>query len=178
MIVFQVPQNNFKLQCSKEIFQRLIYFNISSNRLQNGQQLIELHGSFVQTLDLSTNFVGKLSANTFERFNNLQILILRNTNLSNFGFGTFYHQKNLIALDLSFNKLKNINFTLLYQHFKHLETLNIEGNDITEINTINRFFPRLKRSQFRRITFYVIIWPDICLNGMEDYTSLFIQRIK
>lgn len=143
-IIFTVKTRSFKLNCNKERFNQFAYFNISGNQLQNGAQIIEWLGDSVKTLDLSTNFIGRLNVHTFEKFTNLQNLNLSQTNVSNFGFSTFYHQKSLRSLDLSFNQLKKVNFTLLFRNFQFLHTLRLEGNGLSEINTVNRaIFPQL-----------------------------------
>ncbi|XP_055305908.1 uncharacterized protein LOC129570360 [Sitodiplosis mosellana] len=135
-IVFTVANGTFKL-CSKVRFKQISYFNISGNQLQNTQKLIDMLGAPIETLDLSLNFIGPIKAQTFERFNNLKYLNLSQTNLSNFGFSTFYHQRNLETLDLSFNRLKKVDFTLLYRNFQHLHTLRLEGNELNELNSVN-----------------------------------------
>lgn len=95
-------------------------------------------------MDLSANFIGKMSKKMFETFNNLQYLNLSHTNLSNFGFHTFYHLKNLRVLDLSYNRLGTVDFHLLFRNFKNLNTLNLEGNDLVQIDCVNRSnFPKL-----------------------------------
>ncbi|XP_055309096.1 chaoptin-like, partial [Sitodiplosis mosellana] len=143
-IVFHVKSQNFELVCSKQQFKRLWYFNISGNQLKNGPQIIDWLGNSVETLDVSSNFVGKLNVHTFEKFTNLQQLNLSRTNLSNFGFATFYHQKNLRIFYLSFNQLKKVNFTLLFRNFQFLKTLRLEGNELTELRSVNReIFPSL-----------------------------------
>lgn len=150
-IVFNVITRSFKLNCNKERFNQLTYFNISGNQLQNGAQIIEWLGDSVQSLVLSRNFIGRLNIHTFEKFTNLQTLNLSQTNVSNFGFSTFYHQKGLRSLDLSFNQLKKVNFTLLFRNFQFLHTLRLEGNGLTEINTINRaIFPQLSSLDISR----------------------------
>lgn len=144
-IVFTVTNRKLQLTCTKERFKYLVYLNISGNQLQNVPQIIEWLGVPIKTMDLSSNVVGKLFSQTFARFDNLKYLNLSETNLTNFGFRTFYHQRNLKVLDLSFNRLKNLNFTLLYRNFQQLTTLRLEGNELKELNSVNReIFPSLR----------------------------------
>lgn len=143
-IIFHIPKYNSEFRCLKEHFQKLIYFNISGNHLENTSDVIGWFGPALRILDASSNFIGKLSAGTFKKLNNLQYLNLSNTNLMNFGFSTFYHQNKLITLDLSFNKLSKVDFTLFLRNFKGLATLNLEGNDLMEIDSVTRLnFPKL-----------------------------------
>lgn len=144
-VVFHASNNGSQLLCDKEHLKHLRYLNISCNHMQNTTKLIKLLGPSIETLDLSSNFIGKLESLTFIKLSNLQYLNLSHTNLSNFGFSTFYHQSKLKLLDLSFNRLRKLNFTLLFRNFKHLEILNVEGNELIEVNSITRkIFPKLK----------------------------------
>lgn len=105
---------------------------------------IALHVPSVGSLDLSSNFVGQINTTTFERFNNLQYLNLSNSNLTNFDFKSFYHQRKLRVLDISYNRIKKINFTPFLSNFKDLHTLNLEGNSLSELDTMTRVnFPEL-----------------------------------
>lgn len=142
--VFGIPRSNSELRCPIEKLKNLTFLNISGNRMKNISNMLELLGPSIKSLDVSLNFIGKLNSKTFKKFNNLQYLNLSHTNLSNFGFKTFYHQNKLKILDLSFNQLKKVNFTLFIRNFKNLTTLNLEGNDLVEINTVTRAnFPAL-----------------------------------
>lgn len=136
-IIFSFSQDSSDLQCTRVDFQKLKYLNISSNQLRNTHQIIEMLGSSIEILDISSNFLGKLNAKTFENLMNLQLLNLSNTNLTSFGFSTFYHLNKLKMLDISFNRIKNIDFLLLLLNFKDLETLNLEGNELTAIDSVN-----------------------------------------
>lgn len=145
-VIFRIFRNNSasELVCSKENVNNLRNLNISGNQLQNTAQIIDLLGSSIEKLDISSNFVGKLDTETLKKLNNLMYLNLSHTNLSNFGFNTFYNQRKLQILDLSYNHMKKIDFTLFVRNFKTLHTLNIEGNDLIEVNTITRSrFPKL-----------------------------------
>lgn len=69
---------------------------------------------------------------------------MSNTDLSNFNFGTFYHQTKLESLDISYNKLYTVDFTAFARKFNDLRILNLEGNQLENINTItHRRFPKL-----------------------------------
>lgn len=143
-IIFRSNQSHSQLIYPIEYVQHLKFLNLSSNHLNNTQQLIQHLGSSVETLDLSSNFVGSLNSNTFRKLINLRYLYLSNTNLSNFGLRSFMMMKKLNTLDLSGNNLNKVDFSLLLRNFKELNALNLEGNNLTEVNTITSGnFPKL-----------------------------------
>lgn len=143
-VFFRVIGSNSYINCTKTQFNALKSIRLAGNQLGNTQKVIDELGSTIETLDVASNFVGELNAMTFEKLNNLHHLNLSNTQLSNFGFSTFYHQNKLKSLDISFNHLKFSDFKLLFRNFKDLETLNLEGNDLTNIDTVTRsHFPKL-----------------------------------
>lgn len=140
----QVTGLQFRWNFKDQDFKRIRLFNLTSNRIQNISTIMQAASQDLETLDISDNFLGKLNATSFEKFTNLKQLYLRRTNLSNFQFATFYHQRNLERLDISYNNLNNVNFTLFLRNFKNLVWLNLEGNSLTEIDTVTRSnFPRL-----------------------------------
>lgn len=143
-IVFRLSKINSEFRCSKETFQRLKYLNISGNQLQNNSKIIALLGSSIEALDLSSNSVQKLDTQIFKRFINLKYLNLSKTNLSSFKYSLFFNQQKLQVLDISFNRLKRVNFTKFLRNFKALHTLNLEGNDLNEVDSITKtIFPAL-----------------------------------
>lgn len=102
---------------------------LAANNLTNSNvtKIFE-HLSSLETLDLSYNYVGKLSIGTFAKLTNLEHLNLGHTNLSNINFGTFFHQKELKSLDLSYNNLSVLNFDIFLPYLKNLESLVLDGN--------------------------------------------------
>lgn len=123
----------------------LVSFNISGHQLNNTKELLKLLGPSITHLDLSANFIGAIDPQTFKSFKKLKVLNLARTNLSNFGFSTMYNQNKLVDLDLSYNQLKRVNFTMLALSLQNLNRLNLEGNDLVEVDTVNsRKFPFLQ----------------------------------
>lgn len=163
--------NGLKLNCTKVDFKQLKSIKLSGNQLENTNEIIEALGTSVEKMDVSRNFIGALKVETFEKFDNLQYLNLSSTNLSNFGFPTFYHQNKLLSLDLSNNNLMKVDFTLLMRNFHSLITLKMEGNNLTEINTIIPLnFPQLtflgiskNRFSCKYLVNFLLKWPDLHL---------------
>lgn len=119
-------------------------FNVSRNRIENIPEILNRFGRTLKFLDLTDNFVGKLNVSTFMKMDNLEELVLRNTSLSNIQHGTFHHQKNLRLLDISFNKLKKINFYIFGRDLRLLETFLLDGNNLTELNGLAKVnFPNV-----------------------------------
>lgn len=143
-VTFRAIGSNAELNCTIKNFKTLKNIRFAGNKLQNIPKLIDELGPWIESLDISSNFVGELNTTTFEKLNNLHHLNLSNTQLLNFGFSTFYHQNKLKSLDISFNHLREVDFTLLFRNFKNLEILNLEGNDLTNIDSVTRtHFPKL-----------------------------------
>lgn len=116
---------------------------LANNHLTNLTGIFE-HLSSLETLDLSYNYVGKLNISTFAKLTNLEQLNLGHTNLSNINFGTFFHQKELKSLDISYNNLNKINFDVFLPYLKNLESLILDGNNLTEMEGLtNSMFPQL-----------------------------------
>lgn len=116
---------------------------LASNNLTNITGIFE-HLNSLETLDLSYNFVGKLNISTFAKLTNLEHLNLGHTNLSNINFGTFFHQKELKSLDISYNNLNKMNFDVFLPYLKNLESLVLDGNNLTEMEGLTHsMFPQL-----------------------------------
>lgn len=147
-VVLRMEINHLELQCAKKTFQSLKYLNISRNELENAKELIDLLGSSIEILDFSSNFIDKLNDSSLKRWTNLRILKLDRNELSHLDFGIFQHQKKLKSLDLSYNLLEKVEFypNSPCERFKltDLQTLNVKGNQLTEIDYITPTnFPKL-----------------------------------
>lgn len=142
--VLKISGNQFKWTFSKEDYTKIRYLNVSNNQFENTSAILGGANTKLETIDMSNSYVGELNESTFKTFVNLRKLILSRTNLSNFQFATFYHQRKLEVLDISYNALNEVDFHLFLRNFQNLVWLNLEGNNLTEIDTITRtYFPKL-----------------------------------
>lgn len=156
---------------NRQNFEKLRVLNVSGSKIENISGIIQQASMRLETLDLSYQFVGEIKASTFQRFINLKHLYLKQTNLTNFQFGTFYHQRKLEILDISYNHLKRIDFYLFLRNFKNLASLDLEGNDLKEIDSITRtHFPKLSILAISRNDFtceylatFLLQWNDLTL---------------
>lgn len=140
----RVFTHNLELIFNENEFNNIRQLNLSSSRNANISAIIQKASPLLETLDLSDNFIGELSSNSFKKFQNLKNLNLRRTDVMSFEFTTFYNQQNLQVLDISYNNLKNVDFHLFLRNFQLLESLNLEGNSLTEIDSVTRsHFPKL-----------------------------------
>lgn len=167
----KIAETQFKWTFSSIDFVKLRHLNFSSGQTENISMIIQKASPQLESLDLSNNFIGELTDDTFSRFVNLKRLYLSRTNLSNFQFATFYHQRNLEVLDISYNNLNKIDFYLFLRNFQHLKSLDLEGNNLTEIDSITRtHFPNLSILAISKNNFtcdylvkFLLQWHDLVL---------------
>lgn len=117
--------------------------NLGNNNLKNISAVSE-HCVALANLDLSFNDIRHVDANAFVKMTKLQYLYLNNMNLTEVGHGTFSHQRSLIELNLSHNKLKQINFDLFVPYVENLTELHLNDNNLTNLDGwTNSLFPKL-----------------------------------
>lgn len=130
--------NITKISIMENDLSNMTVFNISKNKVENIVEVIEQFSSQLIILDVADSIIGKLNVSTFETFDNLEYLSLRNTNLSNIQYGTFHHQQKLRYLDLSGNYLKEINFGMLHWNSENLERLYLDGNYLDDLSNLTK----------------------------------------
>ena len=152
IISFGVSYRVDGLECTGKVFQNLTHFNASGNHLENTPKIIELLGSTINTLDLASNFIGNVclkevngcsvDQRLFQRFVDLQVLNLSQTNLTHFSVEALRDMKNLRILDLSFNQLQSLDFGSVV--LNDLSTLLLDGNQLVVINWVSQLnLPKL-----------------------------------
>lgn len=167
----KIADGEFEWIFSKMDYMKLRNLNFSNSHIKNISALLEEASAELTTLDLTNTFVGVLNEKTFQKFTNLNFLYLSRTNLSNFKFETFYHQRNLHVLDISYNNLNSIDFYLFLRNFQYLESLNLEGNNLTDIDSITgAHFPKLSTLAISKNRFscaylvkFLLQWHDLKL---------------
>lgn len=143
---FQLHLNEIenKLHISKVGVSELRQLNLAEKNLRNVGSVLESLGATLEQLDLSSNYLGQLTSNTFAKFLHLTHLTLSNTNLSlaataSTGSNPFHQLTELIALDLSDNNLATINFSMLSSTLSRLIAFNIANCHITNVLTVLEF---------------------------------------
>lgn len=126
-------------------FFSLIQFNAAGNHLANTPDIIHYLRPTIKELDLSGCFVGLLNSTTFERFHMLQTLKLRNSSLIISRVNPFEALQNLEHLDISYNTLRNMNFSIL-ANISRLSKLNIAHCHIVNISQmVQHLKPTIKQ---------------------------------
>lgn len=139
------PLKNLDVNSFTDIFRGLTEFSMRGLQLENTVEILNALNPSLEKLDISQNLLGPLNETTFKKFDQLGWLAMSDTQLSNFEFGTFYHQRSLRSLDISYNYLGPLNFTLFFRNFVNLKLLNLEGNDLSELGTVTKVvFPAIE----------------------------------
>ncbi|XP_055301686.1 uncharacterized protein LOC129568141 [Sitodiplosis mosellana] len=122
-----------------ETLSHISHFYAADCHIQNVSHLIQLFGSSLATLDLSKNIIGNASASLFNKLHLTQ-LNLAHSHLSHLSI--VEGQTKLLNLNVSFNNLEKVNFSLLP---KTMEKIYLEGNDLSEIDGLasKTRFPRI-----------------------------------
>lgn len=126
------PLETFNFSLISTNLTSLQEFYASDCHIKNPVEIASLFNSSLYVLDLSGNVVGEVNASIFKE-SQIETLNLSHTNLSAFDFDTLEHQTKLRSLNISYNNLKRVNLTFLSSR---LLKLNLEGNDLTEIDTL------------------------------------------
>lgn len=123
-----------ELHCNEQSFRNLTILVAGRNSFANGGDLLQCVNPTIMHINLSGNYIGKLNAAVFQRFDRLVVLSLSETMLMDFDFGML-KSNGLIKLDLSRNNLKFLRNVRLLERFDRLEELSIAGNQLE--NTID-----------------------------------------
>lgn len=114
------------------------------NSYSNNSILIIL-GSSLISFDLSFSWIETLNNNMLSKFIDLKYLHLSHANITHMGLDTFRYQVKLEFLNLSYNRLLEVDSVIFSHKFQYLNILNLEGNQLTKIeNIIPEHFPKLR----------------------------------
>lgn len=117
----------------------LLYFVGGRNTFDNIIDVTRFLYSTVETVDLSNNFIGSLSANAFDRHIKLNRLSLSKTQLSDFDFSVVRKPRQLLDLDISHNQLEHIKNAQLLGRFENLQIFNVAENRVDNIPEIIQY---------------------------------------
>lgn len=127
------------------LLKNLIIFNISGNRIANVHDLLNQMQPTIKWIDLSGNYVGPLNENTFSRLSSLRILNLNNCQISNMiDLTPFKMLGNLNVLNLSYNNLRTVNFSIL-SNLRMLSDFYVAYCQIEDISYATQYLGRSLR---------------------------------
>lgn len=134
--IFITKDRKYEMHCPDKCLASVYTFRAGYKTFENVSELIEIFGSNIHSLDLSKNYIGELNTYLFDQFFVLDELNLSETSLTKFDFDLLRNNQRLSSIDISNNKLKQLNnVELLQDHYK-LEVLNLGGNQIEHVNEI------------------------------------------
>lgn len=147
----------------------LQHFHAAGCQINNAIDIFKPFWSRLLTIDLSNNFVGEVTRNTFINTKFFEIN-LDNTNLSHFEITE--HLARTTSLVISHNQLKVINFKIV---LKRLKKIYVEDNNLVELVNFNRAqLPKLNTLAIANNNFWCeylkklmeqikLDWPDLQL---------------
>lgn len=133
LLFLDISRNNLNISnfdLLDETLRKLITFNASHCHINGGAKVARKLFPQLEKLDLAGNAWGEIHTNFLDRFINLEVLNLSDTNLLSFDPKLFGNLNKLVHLDLSFNRLRSIDLELLSAR---MEWLNLEENDLEKI---------------------------------------------
>lgn len=141
--VFAPSKGKFELHCNDQSFKTLHEFIAGHRSFTNVAEILQCFSSSIESIDLSSNVVGKLTSTTFERFINLRELSLSDTKLTDFDLNVFKTPNRINLLDISFNNLRHIGNIQLFESFNLLYELKAAGNQLENTQAL---IPHLRSS--------------------------------
>lgn len=174
-------------------YNRLQFFFVSGNYIENITHIIPYLSSTVKILRISDNFLGCANFTAISRIDNLRTLNVSRTNLSCLDFRALIKSTPLFSLDVSYNDLKSVDFSVepstlqtiqqfyaidcqianasqILQYFgSKLRKLDLSGNDFGAI-TIADAFKRFKNLELLHLNNANIVAFD--LNALRNHGQL------
>lgn len=149
-----------------EIFRQIVYVkNVTAPHNNLTQVPIIPHTNQVEILDLSSNPLKQLAPNAFSHLIKLECIYLMNTSISEIQSFTFNYQRNLKIVDLSNNHIKSIDMTLFIQSFYSLDTIYLDRNELTELDSV-------PRELFQHLNVFTVNGNGIGCDYLRDFFSL------
>lgn len=131
-----------KIYFNSDLLVHLKHINISRNQFENTAKLIKALPPSVETLDASSNFLGKIDMHMFERFTNLEYLNLTNSSIT----------------------FENSSHRSCFEKNKKLKHLSLEHNSINRLDS-NIFMPLLNSVQVKISCENIVELDTTCLEN-------------
>lgn len=125
---FPLAIGKYKIDCDDASFQQIRTFYAGRNKYAAVLTILQCFGTTLLELNLDGNFIAIIEPSTFDRFVHLYELSLRDTQLLSFDFQMLRRQQNLISLDISGNDLTNINNIILAWDLREFQEFLAAGN--------------------------------------------------
>lgn len=167
---------NYQIHLNSHSFRRLYTFIAGRNAFKNVTNLLPFLTALVTNLDLSENYVGMVNKTTFELFDRLMVLSLRDTMLRNFDFKVLRNQNRLKSLDLSNNRLEHMENISYLAKFHSLIHFNVAGN---RLNNTLELIESLRSSVLKELNvsdMFVIVG-ELNATTFERLTSLEVLKL-
>lgn len=126
--VLDISNNNLKtlnISLFAKTLNNLWQLQAAGNHFDNSLEIIHSLGSYLSGLDISQNFIGTLNRSTFEHVKSVFHLNFSDTHLKHFDVNPL----KVSELDISRNKLKRLNVTLLSDTLNGLLAFHAAGNE-------------------------------------------------
>lgn len=122
----------------------LQYLELRDNQIVT-IELLAFNLAEFHDLDLSSNRISEISSDVFSHAPNMQRVNLSYTNLAEIKEGFLSSAPKLTSLDLSFTKLKAIDFNHFSRFAGSLQSLYVDGNELTQLpGEIREILPNLR----------------------------------
>lgn len=140
----KIPYGRSTKYYKKDYFKNVKVFNASGTPIADVVGLFGIFGPSIEVLDVSSSSIAQLNESVFDQLSNLHHLNLSNTSLTSLDFDEIRNRAELTVLDVSLNSLHKINYSPGIGSCEKLETLNLIGNKLTEIDFVTPAnFPKL-----------------------------------
>lgn len=120
-----------------DYFENITTFRASSIQFKNLSKILSRFGRSLEVLNVTQSFIGTLSSDMMERFSDLKEFTMTRASISKIDDIAFSYPTKLITLDLSYNKLMDVDTTIFRKKFFDLIRLNLDGNRLIRINNVN-----------------------------------------